>query len=790
VAWSPDGKWFAAVDYFREVRLWESQTGKLASIPVKPPQRGKVVRFSPDSKTLAVAGDDSVMRVVRLTDGEIVEKKFDGAQSALALSRDGKWIAFSSRGSIGKVVSTETLEVKYDLKGPPRAGAGAMAFSPDGGFLVAAAANALAGNPDIRVWSMKTGKLEGELKGHTRGVGEVVFDPKRSILYSAGGDETIRVWDVAKREQIRKIDSKHVGLLALSPDGKLLASARSWHPIVCLWNAETGKLVKTLDDCGGGLNTLAFSPNGKKLLTGSTYRALRVWDVETGKEVNPRQGHHDAVQSIAFSPDGKALASRGSDQTVRVWDVKTAKQVRVLSTGKTDQHNPLDYDAVCRPGSLAYSPDGKTLAAVGGMVAPVGNPSTDVFLWDTTDFRERRLDQAPGRLCAVAFSPDGKTLAAHLASGNVRLWGVEKAQQIAFLQNPNPARGSSFGSAAFPPDGRTLAVAMRTKVLLWDAPSGSAGFSFAQAVRTSPPDPGLHCVAFSPGGQLLAVAEDVRPDDKKTGYSDRVVRLYEPASGGLAASVTIDLFKVSPKAINAVAFSPNGRLLAVAASDGVSVWDVFTQKRLALFAGHDGQPLCVAFSPDGKTLASGGMDTTILLWDVSKLRPAAPSPGKATVKELADEMAGKDVGKAYDAVWRLAGHGDKAVDHLKPTLRPVPKIDAAKVKRLVEQLEDDQQARRDEAVEELTQLGRIVEPALRRVLASKPPNQTRRLIAGILDKWGAPKAEQSDLVQTRSLLVLELVGSKAARAVLAALAAGEPDAALTRSAAAALARLR
>jgi WD40 repeat protein len=787
VAWSPDGRWFASVDYYGEVRLWDAETGRLVSVPVKHPKRGRVVRFSHDGKTLVISGADGVVRFLRLSDGKLRQKEFDGEQYALALSRDGKWLAFQTGLSKVTVAPMDESGSKFSLQ-DTAGGIGALAFSPDGSFL-ASCSRLPKGNNNIRLWSMKTGKLDRELKPSARRVAALEFDPKRSILYSTHGDETIRVWDVVKREEVLKIATPYDRALAVSPDGKLLASARN--ATACIWNAETGKAIRTIDDCGGGIHSLAFSPDSKKLLTGSTYRALRVWDVETGKEVNPRQGHHDAVQSLAFSPDGKALASRGSDQTVRVWDLKKAKQVRVLSTGKAEQHHALSVMDFRRPASIAYSPDGKFLAAAGGMEGPIGKPSNYLFLWDAAQFRARRLDQSPGVPSAVAFSPDGKTLAADCGAGYVRLWDVARAEALALTQDPNHDRRSSIGTVAYSPDGRTLAIAMRTKVLLWDALAGKAGISFAAPVKRGGSDLGAHCVAFSPDGQLLAVAEAVRPDDEKTGYGDRVVHLYEAASGGVAGSVTINLFEAVPRAINAVAFSPDGRLLAFAESGGlVSVWDVFTRKRLAAFAGHDGQPLCVAFSPDGKTLASGGMDTTILLWDVSKVRPTAPSAGKAGVKELADEMAGKDVGKAYDAVWRLAGHGDKAVEHLKPTLKPVARLDAAKVKRLVGQLEDEQQARRDEAVEELTKLGRVVEPALRRVLANKPPNQTRRLIAGILDRWGAPKAEQSDLVQARSLLVLELVGSKAARAVLADLAAGEPDAPLTRSAAAALARLR
>jgi hypothetical protein len=247
------------------------------------------------------------------------------------------------------------------------------------------------------------------------------------------------------------------------------------------------------------------------------------------------------------------------------------------------------------------------------------------------------------------------------------------------------------------------------------------------------------------------------------------------------------------EAIHAAAFSPDGRLLALAGSDGrVRIYDVFGGKELVAWTGHGGEVTCVAFSPDGRTLASGSLDTSILLWDVSRLRPTPPV-GKGPAKEisnLAAELESKEASKAYRAAWLLAGYRDRAVEALRARLKPVPKLDAGQIRRLITQLNDDDRKRRDEASAALEKLGPAVGPALRRALAGEQPAETRRRLRAVLRRLGGHRPGVPALAQTRALLVLELIGSPAARRRLKKLADGEPNADLTRAARAALERLR
>src|SRR5262249_54419991 len=158
--------------------------------------------------------------------------------------------------------------------------------------------------------------------------------------------------------------------------------------------------------------------------------------------------------------------------------------------------------------------------------------TTQVYLWDTTDFRERKLDQTLGRPCAVAFTPDGKTLAVGIGSGYARLWDAAKWERLAFIEDSNRGRGAGLGNLAWSPDRRTLVLAALSKVVLLDARANKPVFTLTGDRKAKPGEVGrmhAHCVAFSPGGQILAVGAAERPGD--TGYGDRVVHLHEAGSG-------------------------------------------------------------------------------------------------------------------------------------------------------------------------------------------------------------------------------------------------------------------
>ena len=314
----------------------------------------------------------------------------------------------------------------------------------------------------------------------------------------------------------------------------------------------TWQCIRTLTGHKNSVSSVAISPDGQTLASGSADSTIKLWNLKTGALLHTLTGHKYSVVSVAISPDGLTLASGSYDKTIKLWNLKTGALLHTL-TGHEDHVS-----------SVAISPDGLTLAS--------GSYDKTIKLWNLkTGALLRTLTGNESFVRSVAISPDGLTLASGSVDSTIKLWNLKTGDLLRTLTGHE----SSVVSVAISPDGLTLA-------------SGSSAISSSSFLFKS-----------------------ISPDGLTLGSVDSTIKLWNLKTGDLLRTLT-----GHEEAVVSVAISPDGQTLASGSEDKtIKLWNLKTGDLLRTLTGHENYVYSVAISPDGQTLASGSADNTIKLWE-------------------------------------------------------------------------------------------------------------------------------------------------------------------------------
>jgi WD40 repeat protein len=787
---TPDGRTLITLDRSNGVvQRWDAETGALREALSLPQPRDWDAALSPDGSLMVRSDDEGLVvcdsatggRVCRIPARALFGTTFTGDGLTVVTwgyeeplrcwdARTGK-----PRDFPGPAPSSDSVRLSVDLS------------SPDGGRLlvrvnkgtVFACLDAASGR---EIWRLS----EKEQPGWA------AFSPDGAVL-------AVCVYPADKEDQpgdirfLRAPDGKPAdGLtpppalkeiygLQFSPDGTALAYRTD--KAIVVWDLKAGKARRTLTLPPGCTdNLMAFAPDGKTL-TALANGVLHRWDLANGKDLYadvPRVGHSSAVAVVAWSPDGRRIAtvSRDRDPALCVWDAGTGKLIRAVDS------LPRAWGPA--PVSVAFSPDGKRLYWQGGdetircLDSDGGKES-----WSAAH-PERGRKEYPGHLGRLHLTADGARLIALSETSAVSprpkerlVWDAATGELLRRSDLEFVGRGDALS-----PDGRlrvaaggrlfddAVGVERRTLTAKYDV-----GGQFAGAVG-----------AFSPDGLLFAAA---LTEDKMHGHRRvpvcRGLQVWEAETGRPLAAVP-------EAAFGELAFSPDGRTIAVAGGDGVRAWNALTGREI--FRRPVGRHLLgdwgatPAFSPDGRRLAVGLTDGTAAVWELpaaSRPAPAADQVALEVGDAVWDTLAADDAAAAYAAVDRLAAWPAPGIRLLRTRLKPAPG-DPKALPRLLADLDDDDFTVRDEAARRLAGRAEEWAPALRDALDARlGPEAHARVRAALAASPAVPSPER--LRERRAVRALEQMGTPEARALLEKLADGCPDAALTREARDALARL-
>jgi WD40 repeat protein len=407
------------------------------------------------------------------------------------------------------------------------------------------------------------------------------------LLYVAKMNLAQRAWDQNNIGGLRQLlldtkDSPHRGF--------------EWY----YWQPKTHVRALALRGHSDVIKSVAFSPDGQRIVTGSDDQTAKVWDAASGRELLTLTGHSDVIKFVALSPDGQRIVTCSVDRTAKVWETASGRLLLTL-TGHSET-----------VASAAFSPDGQQIATA--------CLDRTAKVWDTATGKELLTFRGHSNWVeSVAFSPDGQRIVTGSDDHTAKVWDAASGRELLTL------KGYSWGLVSFSRDGQRIVTVDRTaKVWQWEAASGQE-----LSVRELPTLQGdgdwIQYAAFSRDGRRIVIV---------TGSSDNTAKLWDAATGR-----ELFTYKGHNSCINSVAFSPDGQRIVTGSSDNTAyVWEVASGVRprniggnLLTLTGHNNDISSVAFSPDGQRIVTGSFDRTAKVWDAASGRELLTLTGHSEI---------------------------------------------------------------------------------------------------------------------------------------------------------------
>lgn len=690
MVFSPDARLLATTTFHSStIKLWEIATGlelrNLSTGSQSSPGLAPAIAFSRDSRLIAAATGDNSAKIWDVTSGRELQT-LAGPQGSfvsafgiyfLAFAANGQIVTMSDAIRVWDVASGRELRTldtsTLDLSGFNGTDSG-MTLTPDGTQLALATSKP---KDQIRFVELATGRESRSVDLPDRQIEslQLAFASDGHLVFAGIVDKRLKLWDVTSKELARDLGptQKEYSQIRFSRDGRLLSLSESY--TVRLFDVASGKELTVLKVPNSGAFTsqgealVSFSEDGKRIATGGFDTESAIWDPETGKQLSRINGRTNMAYNVAFSADGTELSSGGRTR----WDLRTGRGLRLMPGGADKFYGIPSPDGrflvSIKPNSnvqtLFETASGRELATLnpggsgvvektrfsadGSMLVTTYGPGVDqqptaaaksVRIWEVKTGRELRslvMTEAPAD---AVFSADGHVVATIGSMGQLSLWDASTGNKLNDLTSSPMSNLSSIanignvkpGSMPSMPNMADISTMMTN--IIGTMSAGTMGRNITS-------------IAFSPDGRVMATGgvetksnldltsmmnaamaqgrsrknqkkNQQVPDTDEMMKNLKVDAIGQVLLWDVASGRQIAAFKGHGKGVSQVAFSRDGKLLASASTDNtIKTWDIATGRELHTFTGHTAAIDSIDFSPDGRLLASAAEDGATFLWDAN-----------------------------------------------------------------------------------------------------------------------------------------------------------------------------